>query len=245
MRKPRYYYESNFYHVMVQGDEKKYIFKSYKNKEKYLHYLKHNAEKNGVSIIAYCIMDNHAHVLLFCHQLDVLSKMMLQCNTSFGLYYSNKRQVVGHVFRERFRSEPIYTQNYLISCIKYIHNNPVKAKICDDPKDYYFSSYRNFFDLDNKLKNIMELSKDDIQNIIKSSNTRMSFLEDDYCKEDAREIIKELKNKYKYDKNNNDVIGMLYLKLKENFKINDGEIAELLDIPRTTMLSKLRKIGIK
>ena len=65
MRKPRYYYESNFYHVMVQGDEKKYIFKSSRNKEKYLYYLEHNAFRNDVEIVAYCItkyLDNNAEI---------------------------------------------------------------------------------------------------------------------------------------------------------------------------------------
>ncbi|MBQ9314151.1 MAG: hypothetical protein IJ220_04000 [Clostridia bacterium] len=51
MRKPRYYYESNFYHIMVQGDEKKNIFKSDKNKKRMIYLLKHNAFRNDVEII--------------------------------------------------------------------------------------------------------------------------------------------------------------------------------------------------
>ena len=68
MRKPRYYYESNFCHVMVQGDEKKFIFKDNICKDKYLYYLRHNTFKNDIEIIAYCVMDHHVHALLFCNE---------------------------------------------------------------------------------------------------------------------------------------------------------------------------------
>ena len=84
-RKPRYYYQSSFYHIMVQGDEKKYIFKQEKYKKRYLYLLKHNAFRNDVEIIAYCLMDNHVHILVFCPEIERISKMMVQSNTSFGL----------------------------------------------------------------------------------------------------------------------------------------------------------------
>ena len=101
MRKPRYYYESNFCHIMVQGDERKYIFQSYRNKEKYLYYLKHNAFRNDIEIIAYCIMDNHVHVLLFCPEIERVSKMMSQCNTSFGKIAQYNRYIKARTFRSK------------------------------------------------------------------------------------------------------------------------------------------------
>ena len=143
-RKSRDFYISNFYHLMVQGDEKKFIFDKGYHKDKYIYLLKRNAFINDVKLIAYCIMDNHAHILVHSKEINRISKMMLQCNTSYGLYYNKKRKKVGHVFRERFRSEPIYTKNYLINCIKYIHQNPVKAKIEKNCGDYQYSSFNEY-----------------------------------------------------------------------------------------------------
>lgn len=89
-RKSREYYLSNFYHVMIQGDEKKFIFTKDMFKEKIIYLLKQNAIRNDVKLIAYCIMDNHAHILVYCKALENLSRMMLQSNTAYGRYYSKK-----------------------------------------------------------------------------------------------------------------------------------------------------------
>lgn len=245
MRKPRFYYESNFYHVMVQGDEKKYIFQSYKNKQKYLYYLKRNAFRNDVEIIAYCIMDNHAHVLLFCPEIVRISKMMSESNTSFGIYYSKERKNVGHVFRERYRSESIYTKEHLINCIKYIHNNPVKAKICEKPEQYYFSSYGSFDKLSNNTREMMNASDEEIKNILEDSSTITRFLEDEYSKDDINLAYERITEEIKYDENDDNSIGQMFLKLKENCRISDTEIANLLNMKRTTMNTKLKKIGVK
>ena len=143
-RKPRNFYLSDFYHIMVQGDEKKYIFSKEWYKEKFIYLLKRNAFRNDIRIIAYCIMDNHAHVLFHCKDINRISKTMAQCNTSYGKYYSKERQNVGHVFRDRYKSQYIYDRDYLFKCIKYIHLNPVKAKKVKCEEEYKYSSYKDF-----------------------------------------------------------------------------------------------------
>jgi len=229
----------------VQGDERKYIFQSYRNKEKYLYYLRYNAFRNDIEIIAYCIMDNHAHILVFCPEIERISKMMSQCNTSFGLYYSKKRQNVGHVFRERFRSESIYTKEHLINCIKYIHNNPVKARICEYPKEYLFSSYRSFNRIDKRMKEITDITDDDIHSILKNSKTITRFLDDEYSKDDILETFNEIKNKY--EKEDDEMLRKIaiYLEMKEHCKITDIEIANLLGISRITLYKMLKKNSYK
>ncbi len=86
-RKSRNMLISDFYHIMVQGDEKKYIFETIDSKKKFIYLLKRNAFRNDVKIIAYCVMDNHVHILLHSNEIERISKMMSQCNTAFGLYY--------------------------------------------------------------------------------------------------------------------------------------------------------------
>ena len=94
-RKPRYYYQSSFYHIMVQGDEKKYIFKQEKYKKRYLYLLKHNAFRNDVEIIAYCLMDNHVHILIHDDEIKQITKLMQKTNTSYAKLYNSLKKRVG------------------------------------------------------------------------------------------------------------------------------------------------------
>ena len=146
---------------------------------------------------------------------------------------------------ERFRSESIYTKEHLINCIKYIHNNPVKAHICESPIKYYFSSYRDFKNLDSRIKEIADLTNKEIKELLKNSNTITRFLDDEYSKEDINLAFEEIKNEICYNENDNDSIGQMYLKLKEHCRISDTEIANLLNLKRTTMNTKLKKLGLK
>ena len=66
---------------------------------------------------------------------------MKKTNTSYALYYNKKRDRVGYVFRDRYKSQVIDNEKYLYTCAKYIHENPLKAKICKNLKDYEFSSF--------------------------------------------------------------------------------------------------------
>lgn len=244
-RKPRNFYISDFYHIMVQGDEKKAIFKKESYKEKYIYLLKRNAFRNDVKIIAYCIMDNHAHVLVQSKQVKRMSKMMAQCNTSFGVYYSKKRQNVGHVFRDRYRSEAVYSKNYLINCIKYIHQNPVKAEIVKNGEDYPFSSFNDYI---NKEKFLLELlgeieviDKNDYEEIITNANVDLESLDKE--KEESLEMFFEnLKKNYDMDDLTKNQIIEIYTKLKENYNASNSMIARLLNMKRTTLLTILSKL---
>ena len=244
-RKSRRYFKSNFYHVMVQGDEKKYIFKNTKNKGKFLYLLKHNAFRNDVEVIAYCIMDNHAHILLFCPELERISKMMLQTNTSFGLAYNNGKKTVGHVFRERFRSESIHSKEYLINCIKYIHENPVKAHICGSCDDYYFSSYNEFSKSSQNILEICDFSQKDINDILKKSHTDEVFIDDEYDKENVEKVFNEITSKKKIMFGDKDYITYIYCEMKERTNAKDMDIAELMGINRMQLFRILKKQGVK
>lgn len=245
MRKPRYYYESNFYHIMVQGDEKKYIFKEKRCKNKYMYFLKHNAFKNNIELIAYCVMDNHVHMLLFCPELGRISKCMQETNTSFAMFFNQRRQKIGHVFRERFRSESIYTKNYLINCIKYIHQNPVKAKICHEACEYYYSSYKSFKQLEEKIIEICDFDSNDIKAILDNTNTITQFMDDEYSKADILDAFNDIKKKYEKNNDELDKTIKIYRDMKDNCKVTDCEISALLGISIITLYKRLKKYGYK
>lgn len=244
-RKPRNFYLSDFYHIMVQGDEKKSIFRKGNYKEKYLYLLKNNAIRNDVKIIAYCIMDNHAHVLVYSNQINRISKMMSQCNTAYGMYYSKKRKNVGHVFRDRYRSEAVYSKKYLINCIKYIHQNPVKANIVKNCESYLYSSFNDYLNKENFLfENIKEISyinENDYMEIISNSSVNLEFL-DEEKNEGLQLLFESLKKDYTIDDLTNKQILEIYFKLKEYYNVSNATIAKMLNLKRTTLMSRLKTI---
>ena len=98
------------------------------------------------------MMPNHVH-LLINDTSDSLSRFFRVFGTVFVSWYNAKYDRVGHLFQDRFRSEPIESTAYLLKAIRYIHLNPVKAKICLDPAVYKYSSYAYYFQSGRYRKN--------------------------------------------------------------------------------------------
>ena len=141
-------YESSYFHVIVQGYEKEYIFETDYYKGLYLKYVLEEAKKFEIEILEYCIMGNHAHLLLYCNKIEQMSLYMKNVNTRYAIVYNKIKNRVGYVFRDRFLSEPIMSENHLYLCIPYIHLNPVVAKIVSTPGEYKYSSYNDFINRD-------------------------------------------------------------------------------------------------
>ena len=136
--------QTTFFHIIVQGINKEYIFYNEEYIKEYKKLLLDNLNKYNVKIIAYCIMNNHTHILLYTENIEEMSKYMKSINTSYAKYYNRNENRVGIVFRNRYESEPIYEKRYLLNCIGYIHNNPVKAGISERVEDYKYSSYNDY-----------------------------------------------------------------------------------------------------
>lgn len=134
---------SSFFHIMVQGINKENIFETQKNKEKYLKLIYDNNE--DIEIIAYCIMDNHVHILVQTNEINNIGNWMKKSNTRYAIYYNKRNDRVGYVFRDRYKAQPIRNKKHLYLCVEYIHNNPVKAGICKDKKEFKFSSYLKIY----------------------------------------------------------------------------------------------------
>ncbi len=139
---------TNYFHVIAQGINREYIFNSKYLKEKYRELSLKYKEDYGIKILAYCIMDNHVHMLLYCNEINEMSAYMKSVNTSYAKFYNHIKDRVGYVFRNRYEAEPIYNQKYLLNCIGYIHNNPVKASIVKKPENYKYSSYNDYIKKD-------------------------------------------------------------------------------------------------
>lgn len=138
----RNYLETSSFHIITQGINKSYIFNQEEDIKYYINTIYKLKEEHNIKIIAYCVMNNHTHMLLETDKILNLSKYMLRLNTIYGKYYNKKYNRVGYVFRNRYKSEGIYTWDHLYNCINYIYNNPVKAGLCKYPCEYPYSNYK-------------------------------------------------------------------------------------------------------
>lgn len=240
-----------FFHVMVQGVNREAIFTEEKDIRKFIRIIKDTKEKIDVIILSYCIMNNHAHFLMYEENTDFLSQFMHDVNLRYAKYYNEKYTRVGHVFRGRFKMQLIDTERYLQTCIKYIHNNPVKANICQSPIEYPYSSfqYNAFF---NPTERELQIRKKVFINNTENMETddkEFVFLEVEENSVDknlqCQQIVKEFmeRNKItaftlKKDKRN---LSKLILKMKIENNISNKVIGDVLGISRET----IRKLCIK
>ena len=96
---------------------------------RYLQLINDIKKEFGIKVYAYCLMSNHVHMLA----KDVNEKLsfaMRRLNSRYAMYYNKKNDRVGYVFSDRYKSEVIETREYFLTCLRYIHQNPVKANIC-------------------------------------------------------------------------------------------------------------------
>ena len=234
-RKARSNLRGNFFHIMVQGINKEFIFQKNEYKDKYIKLLK-NAKEFDIKVIAFCIMDNHAHLLLETLEIKKLSQFMWKINFEFARYYNEKEKRVGVVFRNRYRLEEIDDEKYLFCCIAYIHNNPVKAGIVNDCKDYKYSNYNEF-----KTKNEYAIEYKNELNEEKYSK----FIDVKEEKEDIERAIANFLNKEQIElkkvKENKNDLKRLVKYIKNTCNVSDTKISKELNISKTTVWNYLNK----
>lgn len=137
--------ESNtgFYHVVVRGINNERIYNQHRERIYFKNIILKFLKKFQVEIYAFCIMSNHAHIMLRA-ELQELSMFMAAILAEYASYYNYKHYRNGHVFQNRFTSECIESEVYFWNCVRYIHMNPVKAGIVKNPLRYQYSSMKEY-----------------------------------------------------------------------------------------------------
>jgi putative transposase len=136
-------YPSAFYHVTARGNERKDIFKSRLDREKFLSYLESATQRYSAIIHAYCLMTNHYHLLVET-PLGNLSKIMQHINSSYTSYYNVKRKRSGHLLQGRYKAILVEADSYACVLSRYIHLNPIRAGIVATPEQYPWTSYHGY-----------------------------------------------------------------------------------------------------
>jgi putative transposase len=134
-------YSGALYHATSRGNEKRSIFFSDDDRSHFLHILGKTVERFAWTCFAFCLMDNHYHLLIETAMANI-SQGMKYLNGVFSQWINQKHHRVGHLFQGRFDGRLIEKETYFLEVARYIPLNPQRAGICIDPADYRWSSYR-------------------------------------------------------------------------------------------------------
>jgi len=190
---------SGIYHIVLRGINQQVIFEDEEDNNKFIETIKTYKAISGYKIYAYCLMSNHVHLLLKVEKED-LDLIIKRIAGSYVYWYNWKYHRRGHLFQDRFKSEPVEDDSYFLTVLRYIHQNPVKGNIVEDVEKYVFSSYNDYIEEETELIDLdfvfSIISKEDFIKLHKEEN-------DDKCLDcdvhefrlndtDARRIIQKV-----------------------------------------------------
>lgn len=139
----RIWYEGAAYHVTARGNRREDIFKDEADFQVYLNMLEEALlyyKEYNYTLIAYCLMDNHVHLMINT-DVQPLGLLISRIHSIYTKYFNRKYNYVGHLFQGKYHSEIIQRESQLLETSRYVHLNPVKARMVEWPSDYKWSSY--------------------------------------------------------------------------------------------------------
>lgn len=142
-RSLRIEFSGAWYHVMDRGVEKRDIFVDDRDRSHFLDLLSLSRERLGTVVHAYCLMDNHYHLLLETPNAN-LSQAVHLINAGYTTWFNKRHDRVGTLFQGRFKALLVERDAYALSASRYVHRNPVCAGLCQEPFSYIWSSSRSY-----------------------------------------------------------------------------------------------------
>ena len=217
--------ENGLYHIVFRGVNRQHIFEGASDYEMLRNILIELKKEMKYEVYVYCFMSNHVHILLKEKNRGDISLIMKRLLTKYARWYNLKYKRSGALIANRYKSKPIDVDEYFLSVVRYIHQNPIRAKITNNIVEYEWSSYKEYITgkqgLADKEFVLKMLTKDEFVEFHKDEE-QLSFTVDDRIKisddeirinilkeigiepkligemEKSRrnEILKRLKNKY-------------------------------------------------
>lgn len=195
-RKARTMSSTGIYHIILRGVNHRVIFEEESDYKLFIDVLKFYQETCKYDVYAYCVMSNHVHLLMHFPNRNI-SETMKKIEDKFSWWYNKKYDRSGHLFQERFKSEPVEDEKYLATVFRYIHQNPIKAGIEERIGNYKWSSYfeyksRNFFVVNPQTMIGLFGNYGEMMEFVSTANEDvcMEYMSDKKSDEDVVNIIK-------------------------------------------------------
>ncbi|MCG8484828.1 MAG: transposase [Clostridia bacterium] len=243
-RKPRIHYDGALYHVMVRGNNGEKVFTTEKEKRQYINIIREYKKRYQFKIYAYCIMDNHAHLLIEVKKVP-LSKIMQGIQQVYTQRYNRNHNRTGHIFQQRYKSVLCQKDEYLFALIKYIHFNPIKANLTQT-SDYKWSSHneyikyvRTLVDVEYVLSMLSSKKKEAINEYKKYMEIEEELKENEYGVDDDK--IEEIVNGIEKEEIKQCTLEQIIKKTTAYFEI---DMEEIKSRKRTKRISDAKKLVV-
>ncbi|MDD2421329.1 MAG: transposase [Heliobacteriaceae bacterium] len=199
---------SGIYHIMLRGINRQDLFHDAEDNRRFMETLNNYKNTCGYKIYGFCLMSNHIHLLIKEGE-ETISQAIKRIGVSYAYRYNVKYERCGHLFQGRFKSEKVDDDDYLLTVLRYIHQNPVKAGMVGQAAQYNWSSYSEYVNQKSILTDIDFVLRILNPNPIKAVKIFKEFMtaeNEDKCldvqdtikkrlsDEDAINLIKELSN---------------------------------------------------
>ena len=220
--------ENGIYHVMLRGINQQQIFEDSEDYEKFLDILKDCKAISEFKLFAYCLMGNHIH-LLIKEDSETLEQIFKRICGRFVYWYNIKYRRVGHLFQDRFKSEPVDSEKYFFTVLRYIHQNPLKAGMCKQVEDYAYSSYSEYIGANDLVDTDYVLGLTTVEEFVGLNHENV----DTPCLDISDKIIKRVTDEQ---------ARVLIKKLAKCDNVSDFQNLDL--VTRDKYLKKLRDKGV-
>jgi putative transposase len=138
-RQPRIEVSGALYHVTARGNERKALFRDDSDRREYLARAALYREKFHFRLLAYCLMTNHVHLAIRAGD-EPLCRIMARLHSSYAEWFNRRHNRVGHLFQGRYKAFLVQEDRRFHALVRYIHLNPVKARLVERAADYPWSS---------------------------------------------------------------------------------------------------------
>jgi len=142
-RRHRHHVPGGLYHAVLRGNHRQAIFDNSGDYHRFEDILAHALERYGADLFAYCWMTNHVHLAIRVAEAP-LGAVMGIVASRYARAKQRPLETTGHLFERRYRARLVDADRYLLALVRYIHLNPVRARLVNDPRDYRWSSHRAY-----------------------------------------------------------------------------------------------------
>ena len=200
-RAARSYSQSGIYHILFRGINQQNIFEEKADYERFIEITANVKSQMEFEIYAYCLMNNHVHIVMKEKCEKDISLIMKRILTGYVRWYNIKYGRSGALIANRYKSVPVEVDEYFLELIRYVHQNPIKAGIAKKPEDYLYSSYTEYV----KKANICDvdfvfgmMGKTEFKEFHKE-NGKFEFKVTDSKKKSDEEVIFLIKKEYEIE----------------------------------------------
>jgi len=232
-RPPRVLSNTGLYHILFRGINRQNLFEEDKDFEKMLEIINDVKVEKSFKLHAYCLMTNHVHLFICEKECGDIKKIMHKILTKYVGWFNYKYKRSGSLIGNRYKSEPIEDDEYYLTLMRYIHQNPIKAGIIKSPEEYPWSSYVSY--IDDKENDIVDI-EDFLMILNNNKITAQKMFVDFHTKSETNDFSISDTKKLTDEQ--------LIRKIKKIIQPTDyRKIVDLPKSERNSLLAKLRKNG--